>query len=812
MSNLVRSVQSGAGATALLIALASPAIGQSSQAGEIRGQLVNAASQAPLAGAPVDVARQGQTASAARAVTAADGNFRVQGLAPGRYRVRVRALGFAPKDLPAEITAASPSVNLGTISLTAVPVELTSMEVTGKRQDVQFAPDRNTYVVRDMPTTRGGTALDVLRNIPSVDVDIDNIVSLRGNSGVTVQINGRPSPLKPQQLGNFLSTVSADMVERVEIIPNPSARDDPTGVAGIINIMLRQKADAGTNGALTLTGGTTGQANVGGNVGYDAEPWSLFASYGFLRDRRPRHDGIYRENRYQNPMTFLDESGRRLQLPLAHTLTTSATYQPSKRDEYTAETFFSTRSQDDRYNLVYRDRNSSGLVTGMSDRLSTGKGTEYSFESALAFKHSFLSKGHRLSGEARLVRDGEGGPGDIATHTLDFSGIATALTGRETADTRERPHENSLKIDYVLPLNSALRFETGYKGTLQNFHTTLDTWVFDTATKAFTPDSSRISNFTFDQNVQAVYAMLSGHAGKLQMQGGARVEHATTKFLLRTLGNTYHNPYSSFFPSALVAYNVDDAHQVKLSYSTRIRRPDEPDQLDPTIHYSDPLNLSHGNPYLKPEYIRALELGLQRATDRMTVLVNPYWRHTLDAVRYTRTIDNAGVTTRSPANVTSADAYGTDLTVAVSGGRVNGFVGGGAYKQQSNASNLAPNLSLSTFGWSARTNVTIKISGTVDAQALVNYQAAQDVEQGRNASRTRVNFAARKKLRNDRLNVTLRANDPFNTARERSFTFDPLFYQITDRTRTIRGLVLSVSWLFGAPPKKQRDLIDEGTP
>jgi len=800
--------------TALVfLAVGTPAMGQNTQrAGEIRGRLVNAASQTALSGAPVEVTRQGQTASVARAMTSADGNFLVTGLAPGRYRVRVRALGFAPRDLDAEIGAASPSVNLGTIDLTAAPVELKSMEVTGKRQDVQFAPDRSTYVVKDMPTTRGGTALDVLRNIPSVDVDIDNIVSLRGNSAVTVQINGRPSPLKPQQLGNFLSTVSADMVEKIEIIPNPSARDDPTGVAGIINIMLRQKADAGTNGALTLTGGTTGQANVGGNVGYDAEPWSLFASYGFLRDRRPRHDGVYRENRFDDPMTFLDESGRRLQLPLAHTLTASATYSPSKRDEYTADAFFSTRSQDDSYNLVYRDLNSSGSVTGISDRLSKGRGNEYSFESAVAFKHSFAAKGHRISAEARFVRDGEGGPGNIAMHTLDLTGNPTALTGQETADTRERPHENYLKVDYVRPLNGSVRFETGYKGTLQNFHTTLDTWVLDTTTRIFAPDSTRISNFTFDQNIQAAYAMLSARAGKFQMQGGARAEQATTKFFLRTLGSTYHNPYGSFFPSALVAFNVDDAHQVKLSYSTRIRRPDEPDQLDPTIHYSDPLNLSHGNPYLKPEYIRALELGLQRATDRMTILVNPYWRHTLDAVRYIRTIDTAGVTTRSPTNVATADAYGTDLTIAVSGGRVNGFVGGSAYKQQSNASNLAPNLSLSTFGWSARTNVTFNISRTIDAQALVNYQAAQDVEQGRNASRTRVNFAARKKLMKDRLNMTLRVNDPFSTARERSFTFDPLFYQITDRTRTIRGLVLSVNWLFGAPPKKEAGLIDERSP
>jgi len=303
--------------------------------------------------------------------------------------------------------------------------------------------------------------------------------------------------------------------------------------------------------------------------------------------------------------------------------------------------------------------------------------------------------------------------------------------------------------------------------------------------------------------------MLSARRGKWQLQGGARAEHAATRFYLKTLGSTFHNSYNSVFPSALVAYNVDDAHQVKISYSTRIRRPDEPEQLDPTIHYSDPLNLSRGNPYLKPEYIRALELSVQRTSEHTTILLNPYWRHTLDAVRQIRTIDTVSVTTRAPANVATADAYGADLTLAVSGGRLSGFIGGGAYGQHSNASNLAPNLSVSTFGWSMRTNLTITVSNSVDAQALINYQAAQDVEQGRNASRTRVNFAARKRMMNDRLNVTVRVNDPFSTARERSFTFDPRFYQVTDRTRTTRGLMLRANWLFGRKPRKSNDLLDE---
>ena len=221
--------------------------------GVITGRVVDSTAAAPVNQANVDVSISGAKTSVAHGTTAADGSFRVEGLQPGRYSVRVRALGYTPRPLPRiEISAASSNIDLGTVFLISAPVQLQSLQVTGQRQDVQLAPDRNTYIVRDMPTTRGGTALDVLRNVPSVDVDIDNVVSLRGNSGVVVQINGRPSPMKPAQLGNFLAQLPADVVDKVEVVTNPSARDDPEGIAGIINIVLKEKPEAGKSGGLTL--------------------------------------------------------------------------------------------------------------------------------------------------------------------------------------------------------------------------------------------------------------------------------------------------------------------------------------------------------------------------------------------------------------------------------------------------------------------------------------------------------------------------------------------------------------------------------
>lgn len=799
-------------ATLISLAVALPARAQapspvvdSSAAGAIHGRVVRAAGSAPIAGASVDVTIATDSAAVGHTTTAADGSFRIVGLRPGGYRVRIRAIGFGLRDVRnVVIGSASPDADVGTVSLATRTVELQAVVVTTQKQPVQLAPDRNTYVTRDMPDARGGNALDVLRNVPSVDVDIDNVISLRGNSGVVVQINGRPSPMKAAQLGNFLAQLPADMVEKIEVIPNPSARDDPEGVAGIINIVLKKETDAGTSGGLTLAGGTTGRAEAGGNLGLQRGPLSMYGSYGFMRDNRPREQGVYRENYYVDPMTFLIENGHRAQVPLAHTLTGSAEYKLGKRDDFSAELMYSTRSEAEHSRILYQDLDASHSLTALSDRLSRGTNHEFNLESTLAYKHTFGEQGHDLSSEFRIFRGREGGPSSLTAGPLAFNGSSQGDSARETATGYEHPGESSVKVDYARPLSSFLRMETGYKGSLQRFHTTLDTRVFDASAGAYLPDSTRTSNFTYDQLVNAEYGMLDAQFGKFLLQGGLRAERAATQFHLHTSGSSYDNRYNSLFPSALVAYNVDDEHQVKLSYSTRVRRPDDTDLIDPTLHYQDPLNVSRGNPYLRPEYIRALELGLQRTTDRLTLQLTPFARHTIDAVRTIRTIDTSGVATRTFANVATTDDYGTDATIAMHGGRVSGFAGASAFRQVSNASNLAPGLSAKTFGWTARTNASVHVSKSLDVQTLLFYRGPMTVEQGRNYSFTRFSLAGRQKLMDDRMEVALRVVDPFNTSRQRSITTDPRFYQVSDFTRTSRGLLLTVNWNFGHPPRERR--------
>ncbi len=769
--------------------------------GEIRGRIVNVANKLAVDVGTVDVLRLTSEVVVARATVGVDGRFRVLGVRPGRYRLRVRAIGYTPRELPVIVMGSSGNLEVGTLELTAAAAELQSVVVTAPKDEVLLAPDRNTYSVRDMATTRGGNALDVLRNVPAVDVDIDNNVSLRGNSGVVIQINGRPSPLKPAQLGSFLSQLPANVVEKVEVISNPSARDAPEGVAGIINIVLKRNEDAGLTGGLTTSGSTTGRADLGGSLGYQEGPLSLYGSYGWTRDNRPRSEVLFRQNLYQDPLTFLDESAQRTQIPHANTLTGSAEYTLSKHDELSAEVVYSGRSEAETYGILYRSLSATQTLTGLRDRNTINTNDEFNFESTLGYKHAFAQKSHKLTVELRAFRAKEGGPSTVASRTLAFSGDPLGAVSRETQIGGERPDENALKVDYVQPLSRTVRFETGYKGTIQQFHTTNDVRVLDTLSAVFQPDSTRISDFTYDARVNAAYGMLVAQRGKFVVQGGVRAEHAATTFHLRTLNSTYANRYNSLFPSALIAWNLDDARQVKLSYSSRIRRPDDTDQIDPTLHYADPLNVSRGNPYLKPEYIRSIELGLQRSAERVTMQVTPFFRHTSDAIRTIRTVDSLGVATRTFANVTTSNAYGTDVTVALRGGRVTGFAGTSAYRQVSDAANLSPGYSASTFGWTARTNVSFKVSRTLDVQSLLFYQAAMSVEQGRNSSRARFSVAARQKLRGDLMSVTLRVIDPFGLSHESSTTIDPRFTQQSERRRPIRGLLLNFDWSFGKPQK-----------
>lgn len=768
-------------------------------AGQLSGTVVTEGGQ-PVPSASVSV-RDAKGALVNGAMAKPDGSFRVDGLPPGKYAVRVRALGYAPfvKE-GVVVTPAALHVDLGRVALGQIAAQLSSVSVTAEREAAALAPDRNTYQVKDMPAAAGGNVVDVLRNVPGVEVDADNKVSFRGNQNVVVQINGRATPMKGEQLGNYLAQLPSTMVAKVEVVPNPSAKDDPEGMAGIVNVVLKQATDLGRSGGLTVGTGSTGLINTNGNLGYQAGKITLFGSYGFMRDEREMTGYTNRENLYLTPATFLDATNVGTMHPTSHNFTGSAEYKLRAKDLLSTNLTLSKRDGERSANNYYSEFDAGRTLTGRYDRLTEMKNNDLNVDQVLTFKHTAQPQRDELSAEVRFNHSTTDFASSYLDRVLSLDGVIAPDPARERNALDESRDELTFQTDAVRPLGAKGKLELGYKGVVRTLDNTQDVSNFSYDTDDFVHDAARSNAFTYDDQVHALYAVASRSAGKFGLQGGVRVEQAMTKFSLGASDESYDNDYRSVYPSGLVSFNLTDAKQLKLSYSKRVQRPDTR-QLNPFEFREDALNVFHGNPFLKPEYTHAMELGWQQSLPKGSLQLTPFFRRTVDAVRVVRVVREDGVTVQSFENLATSDSYGADANGSFRFGKLNGFGGFSAFRVVSDASNLTTDVSTNSFGWSARANGSYKLTKQLDAQGNFFYRAPMNTEQGRIRAMSMLGLALRQKLYGDKASLTLRVQDPFNTMRFGFNQADSRVVQESLRRFGARGVFASFNYNFGQAPR-----------
>lgn len=775
-----------------------------SATGRVTGTVLRAGSSAPIPGAAVGVRTATDSALIGGAFTEENGSFRIDGLPAGRYIVRVRVMGFAPVQRNDVMVSASAPVDLGRIELSPIATVLSDVTVTAAQTDVVVAPDRTSYTVKDMPAASGGSAVDVLRNVPSVEVDGDNKVSLRGNENVVVQINGRLSPMRGEALGNFLAQLPANLVARVEVVPNPSAKNDPEGMAGIVNIVLKENTDLGWSGGVTAGGGSTGQANASGNLGYQSGPLTLFANYGFMRDSREISGYIDRTGLQSGLLPYLDAQIAGKNTGFSNSLNASADYKLGVRDALSSNLIVSDRKPTRSNDNIYRELDANRDITSSYLRSKLMTGNELSLDASLGWKHAASKPGDGLASELRVNRGRDSDHVVLTDQALSTSsGAPAGVPALETDLTEERATQWTIQSDFTRSFTSGTKLETGYKGTLRQIDNDFAASTSSDGGASSAPDPAQSNRFLYDEKVNAAYGVISQALGSFDLQGGLRAERVSTGFDLTNTNEHFDNGYTSLYPSAIAAYNMTPARQLKLSYSRRVTRPDMR-QLNPFGFREDALNRFAGNPALRPEYTNAYELGLQQGFSHGMLQVTPFARHTVNAIRFIRTIDDAGVSTTTFANVATSDQYGADVNGSLRYGPISGFGGLSAFQQVTDASNLTTDASNKAFGWTARSNVTMKLSPTLDLQAFGMYRAPMKVELGRMRSMSMVNLALRQKVMGDKASVTFRVQDPFNTMAMGGTTDDGRFVQVSQRRFGARAAFLSFSWNFGQQPKTER--------
>lgn len=761
-----------------LVALLPIAVQAQAPTGEIRGKVVGPTGQ-PVANASITVRAGSDTSFAGGTLPRPDGSFAVDGLRPGTYAVRIRAIGFAPVIRSGIAVTPQRPADLGAVALQAVVAQLAEQTVTAERDAVTLAPERNSYSVKGMATVSGGNAVDALRNVPAVDVDAStNQISLRGNTNVVVQINGRTSPLRGEQLGTFLAQIPAATLTRVEVTTSPSAKEDPEGTAGIINIVLAQEVEGSRTAGISLGTGTTGLANGSANAGTQNGKWTLFSSASAMSDPRSL-TGLTARTSTAPVTSFANADQTGESAPRSQSLVARSEYKATKTwaVSFDAIANRARMGRDNLSRLTMLDANED--TTGTFEDYTALNSRNAMQDYNVAFRRQ-APKVNPLSVEARYTRLG------FTTGNTRISDPGAASASTLVDSLTVRFPTMTFQSDYSRALGRGAKMDVGVKSTRRELSSATATIDADAAS------TLRSGALDYRETINAAYGMGARQIGKTQLQAGVRLEHTGTRLGLTTRPEPHTAGYFSVFPNGALTYAFDQTTQLRASYSRRITRP-QAGQLDPAERYETAQAVFRGNPDLKPEYTNAYELGFQRTTGWGSFQINPYARYTDDAMRAIRAVDEDGVTTSTFANAAKMRTIGADVNASIRRGKLSVNLGGGMFDYRSEAGEF----STKTVSGRAQMNATYAASKRFDGQVQANYLAPQGVEGGTRLANFMSVIATRWKIRGDANVLALRAVDPFDTQRLRIRTRTGAVTEDLERRMDARGLYLTYSRTFG---------------
>lgn len=782
------------------------------QPGSVRGTLLDAATQKPVPYADVVLRRAGaDSALVAGAQTSETGAFALEHLPLGAYTLRALAIGYRPAQKAVALSAAVPALQLGPLRVRAA-TQLKDVVVTAERPVVSDNLDKRVIDVSKDLTATGGTAIDVLQNVPSVTVDQTGAVSLRGSTNVQIFVDGKPT-------NTTLDQIPASSIQSIEVVTNPSARYDAAGSAGLLNIVLKKERRDGLNGQATANVGTQDKYSTSLSLNYHRGRVNLFGSYDFRQDRRTNFGTLDQTTSFAptDPATGLpgalqtlvlhqDRSGVSYQTSHAVRLDLDFSLTPTQTLTLAVQPRFNRQSGID--DLLSRQQNQSDgnrpVLLGTNNRHNTSQGRSQSADLTLDYRRTWDAQpGRELTASATYAPVRAENELNSAIYYLP-NDSATTQQQRPT----NRLLQAAAQVDYVQPLGEKSRVETGLRSTFNRYD--LD-YQFRSATPLRFDPSNR---FVYNQHVQAAYATYAGASGKFHYQGGVRGELTYLAGDQQTTGEQFGRHYFDLFPSAVLAYEFTADRQVRLSYSRRISRPDA-GELNPFPDRSDQLNLVTGNPLLLPEYVHAVELGHQQTfAEGSSLSATAFYRletNTAQGFRQVITDPLTGYvvtnTTRlNLGNETTAGLEVVGATQLASFWKLNGNVSTFRRIIRGTGPNTAINTSAQVY--SARLNTVVSPIKKLDLQLALNYRSPVNTTQGQRLATFNVDAAAKYTVFGDRGTLTLRVADLFNTQRYGFDTYGPGLTAFNRFKRESRIGFLGFTYRFGqaqaGKPKKEK--------
>ncbi len=795
----------------IFLGSAAPAQAQDQEGptGTLSGRVVDAQSEEPLPDATVALWKhaEGDSTLVTGQATGPDGRFSFTDVPVDSYVLRISFVGYATQHFPNTRPAQSEDEgDLGTIPLPPRTAMQEEVEVTAQRPAARMETDRNVYETSERALNAGGSARSVLEDLPSIRVDMDGSISYRGNESVSLHINGEPASLQGQSLVSYLESLSADAVKRVEVIPNPSAEYEPTGMAGIINIVLQRDLEARWNAGLTLGAERDANDRYGGNgsanVGFQSGGWRIVGTYSHRRDSEEDSDSRLVEQFNGNETNSLvDQTGFEEELERSHSFRTDIGYNFDQGTSLGLEGSFSLSRDEEDGRSEYWEYLSQTNPENLQDhyvRLLDNTASDESFDGRFDFTHDF-SDDHSLDAQVRYDRDFETEDGTYNVYGFQDNSRLDDPRSRELDVVNEDEQDGSLEIDYSRPLGS-FSLETGYKGALRRLDSDQTYEVYEN--DQLTEDRGTV--FTFDELIHAAYGTLSRGLGDFQAEVGLRAESVQTTFDLSSDDEVTNSSYTSLYPSAFLTYKPNQKRQARLSYSKRVDRPNLWD-INPIEDNENPTFIERGNPGLDPEYIHSFELSMTQRWDVASVSVTPYLRHTvneIEEVRFEEQIDGETVIVRQAQNLSTSTSYGTELITTLNfGNRLEGSISGNVYRSVTDGSNLNTDLSQDAILFSGWANIQAKLRDGLQLELGQYYRPARDIPpQGRMDRFMSTEMGLQQELFGGDGSITLRVDDLFNNTQMNMWYRDQDIYQQSNMQWGSREFSLTFQYNFGSGP------------
>lgn len=783
--------------------------------GKITGKVIDANTKTAIDYATISINPEGSIKPSGGTITDDKGSFVVDKLADGRYSVVINFIGY--QDYTAgPFNIKQNTVNIGTISLQPLSKELSAVTVTAKTPMVENRIDKMVYNAANDITSQGGVALDVLKKVPQVSVDIDGNVELQGNTSVRFLINSKPSSVFGSSLPDVLASLPASQIKSIEVITSPGAKYDARGLGGIINIILKDNKVRGINGAVNLSAGTrmeNGSANLNvrtGNFGVSA-----FFSGNAQVNTRTLNLNDHTSVNEQGNSTRLIQDGYSNFRRGGYESGINFDWSLSKRDNVSGSfgyDNFSNRNQ----GFTAQQQQTTGLANVLSQRNSFSKFNAGTYDWSLDYKHNFKTDGQELE---VLYTSSFGNNNSAYNQSQVYNGQNNPFSA-SASNNPGTDKETNVSIDYTHPLSKDVILETGAKTVLQYINSTADVTAYNPKTGVYAFDPNQSYHLNYDRKIYAGYVSLGFTAFNFfDIKAGGRLEHTDTHV---DFPGTVIPSYNTWVPTAVISHKLSDASSIKISYTKRVERA-EYRELNPFVNLSDPYNISTGNPLLKPEIGNVFELGYNKSFQAGgNLYIALFSRHNSNDVKtYTSFYSEyrVGDSVYHNVSVTNRQNIGTEQNTGIS---ISGSIPfGKKVNLRTNTTVTDKYIVNKVYGGPTvnaivvRTNLnlTYQFSDTFVAEAFGNYNSPMKNIQGRTPKFITYNLAIRKQFMSKKVSVGFVTTNPFakyvnqvTTITQAATTSGQQYTSYSLRRIPYQSFGISLSWRFGKLEfKKQKE-------